>query len=81
MVPAMSEDRYPALRDQSLHKYEHGEGEGYELEGQVHEHRHRCRECFLAVPVAVCDERRNRRSRGCFIFLSVLRSFLLSLSG
>jgi hypothetical protein len=70
MVPAMSEDRYPALRDQSLHKYEHGEGEGYELEGQVHEHRRRCRECFLAVPVAVCDERSNRRPRWRYIFLA-----------
>jgi hypothetical protein len=77
----MSKDGYPALRDQRLHKHEHGEGKGYELEGQVHEHSRRCRECLLAVPVAVCDERSNCGPRRCFVFSTGRQAFLLGFGG
>ena len=81
MVPAVSEDRYPTLGNQCLHEHEHGECEGYELERQVHEHSRCCRERFLAVPVAICDERRDRRPRGRIVFSTVRRTFLLSFGG
>jgi hypothetical protein len=81
MIPAMSEDRYPALRDQRLHKHKHGEGERNELERQVHEHGRCCGERFLAVPVAVCNERSNRCLRWRCIFPTRRRASLVSLSG